>query len=680
MHQLICLMIIWGSACYAQVGPGKSSSQRKANSPLQAKVAVENKPLLKIDSVLMVVGGDSVTKGEFLSIFRKNNIRDTANQEKAIAEYLDLFINFKLKVKAAKDMGKDTSKAFINELKGYRKQLAQPYLTDKELNDKLIDEAYQRMKKEIRVSHILIGVKEDAIPKDTLAAFTKIMDLRKRLLKGEDFGKLAKEYSEDPSAKQNEGDLGYFTSMMMVYPFETVAYNTPVGQVSMPVRTKYGYHLIKGVDVRDARGQVHVAHIMVDVKENVADSIVARARKKAEELYAKVTSGEDFAKLASAYSDDRTSGKNGGELPWFGTNRMVLEFENAAFDIKNIGEISKPIRSPFGFHIIKLLDKKGIPSFDEVKGELKQKILRSKDSRSMIGRNAAIARIKKDYNFREENKSLDEMISKMDTSFLSGRWSMEKLDGPNKNLFQIGKESFGTKDFAKFLSENQSVQSKEASIELLVRKSYNTFRDNKIIEYEDAHLEEKYPDFRMLMQEYHDGILLFDITDQLVWSKALKDSSGLANFHEINKGKYMWGERLDAVIYKSKDVKTAKSVRKLVMKRKKKGYSTDEIKRKINVKSELNLQTEEGFFSRGDNETIDKISWAEGISPDQVSNDGSVIFVEVRRVMAPQPKSLQEAKGIITSDYQNFLEKEWINELRSKYKVEVKQEVLQTIK
>jgi peptidyl-prolyl cis-trans isomerase SurA len=673
-----CLLLLFAlSSVSLQAQTGSKKSTSNSTNKKTNIVQPPPPPVEIVDPILMTVGGDPVTKGEFESIYRKNNQKDTKSDRKALEEYLELFTNFKLKVKAAKDAGKDTVKAFQNELKGYRKQLAQPYLTDKDVNDKLINEAYERMKKDVRASHILIKLGSDPSPKDTLIAFNKIMGLRNRVLKGEDFGVLASANSDDPSAKQNAGDLGYFTSMMMVYPFENAAYNTTVGQISMPVRTKFGYHILKVVDTRDAQGQVHVAHIMVKVPENAKDSTVAISRKKIEEIADKVKKGEDFASLASNFSDDRTSGKNGGQLPWFGTGKMVPDFEKAAFDLKKDGDISQIIQTQYGFHIIKRLERKGVQAFDEVKAELKQKV--TKDSRSQVSRNSVISKIKAENNFKEDPKALIELISKVDTSYYNGKWKAESAAGFVKPLFNLGNVSYSQQDLAKFISENQSKQSKESSLDGLVRKAYDAWKDDKIIAFEDAKLESKYQDFRLLMQEYRDGILLFEITDENVWSKALKDSAGMAGFYENNKLNYMWGDRLEAVIYKAKDLKVAKESRKLVDKKIKKGTSIEEITKKVNASSQLNLQVEEGVFSKGDNETIDKITWIEGVSPDIINADGSVTFVEVRKKMAPVPKSISEARGLITADYQTFLEKEWIEQLKKKYTVTVDRAVFDTI-
>ncbi len=669
---LLAACILSGTIALAQTTPKKKPTVAKA--PQVVTVAA---PVVE-DPIMLIVGGDAVTRAEFESIYRKNNSKDTASSRKALEEYLQLFINFKLKVKAAKVAGKDTAKAFQTELKGYRRQLAQPYLTDKNVNDKLIQEAYERSKKDVKASHILISLPSEPLPKDTLAAYTKAIKIRERLMKGEDFAILARQNSDDPSAKQNDGDLGYFTSMMMVYPFESAAYLTPVGEISAPVRTKFGYHILKVTNVRDAQGQVHVAHIMVKNPENAKDSIIAENKKKIDEINSKIKKGDDFGQLASQFSDDRSSGKNGGQLPWFGTGKMVPEFEKVAFELKNDNEVSEPFRTPYGWHIVKRLERKGVQSFDEVKAELKSKI--SKDSRSQLSSDAVIARVKKENGFTEDFKSLDEFILKVDTSFLNGRWKSDGVKTMLKPIFVLGKEASTQYDFAEFLVQNQSRQTKDNNLEALVRKSYDYFKNEKVKAYEDVRLEQKYPEFRMLMQEYRDGIMLFEITDENVWSKALKDTIGLEEFHKQNLANYMWGNRVEAVVYKSKDVKIAKATRKLVAKRAKKGTTIDAIRAEVNETSQLNLQTEKGSFSKGDNETVDGVNWVLGISADKVNADGSVTFVEITKVLEPTPKTLQEARGLITADYQTYLEQNWIKELQSKYPVEVKREIFEKIK
>ncbi|MFN4121884.1 MAG: peptidylprolyl isomerase [Flavobacteriales bacterium] len=678
MYKRVCLIALacaMSSAIMAQTGK-TSTSNRNLNK--QTTKAEANPQVVKAaeDPVLMTISGKNITRSEFEHIFKKNNPKDAKIDRQALDEYLELFINFKLKVAAAEAEGKDTMRSFKNELAGYRRQLAEPYLRDKDVSEMLIQEAYERGKTDVHASHILIAVDQNASPKDTLEAFKKIIRARERVLRGESFDNVARQVSEDPSAKQNGGDLGYFTSMMMVYPFETAAYNTPIGEVSMPVRTRFGYHIVKVHDRRPAQGQVRVAHIMVRVPENASDSTEKELKAKIDEIYQRVLKGEDFGDLAQKYSDDRTSGKSGGQLAWFGTGRMVPEFEKAAFALKREGEVAPPVRTSFGYHIIKLLERKGIPSFDEVKGELKLKI--SKDSRSQLSRTAIIERVKTENNFREDLKALDELIKVVDTTYLNAKWDKDRAEKLRKPLFSIGNKTFTQFDFADYLEFNQSRLAFDTDIPALVRKTYRTWVEDKIIEFEDAQLEQKYDQFRLLMQEYRDGILLFEITDKMVWSKALEDSAGLAAFHEANRSKYMWGERLDAVIYTAKDEKTAKAARKLIAKRSKKGYQPEEIVKELNKTSQLNLQMQKGLFSAGENEVIDMAPRQTGISQNYNRPEG-VVFVVVNSVLAPMPKSISEARGLITSDYQNYLEKEWLKSLRQKFPVNVNKDVLYSI-
>lgn len=625
------------------------------------------------DPVLLNVGGKEITKGEFETIYHKNNTKNTADR-KSIDEYLELFINFKLKVREAEAQGLDTTAAFRNELEGYRKQLAQPYLVDNEVNEKLLREAYDRMKKDVRASHILVKVDQDALPKDTLAAYNKAISIRERILKGEDFGKLAQELSDDPSAKENAGDLGFFTSMQMVYPFESAAYNLNINEISMPVRTRFGYHLLKVTDRRDAQGQIQVAHIMVKSPKTATPEEAEKAKAKIDEIYQQLKNGKDFAELAKEFSEDKGSAKKGGELPWFGTGRMVPEFEVAAFRLKEKGDYSEPVKTQYGWHIIKKLDQKPIPSYDETKAELKARI--QKDSRSQKSRESMIAKIKKEYKFKDNPKAREEFYKIVDTTFFSGKWSSEgkKLD---KVLFTIGDQKVTQKEFAKYLESHQVARNK-TELQPVIDHLYKQFTEERVLAYEEKMLPAKYPEYKALLQEYRDGILLFDLMDKMVWSKAVKDTAGLKAFYEKNKDKFMWGERIEATIYTAANEEIGKKLRAMLTDKKKK-YTDDEILAALNKDSQLNLKIETSKFPKGENELVDKAGTTPGLSPN-MQKDGKVIIVDVKRVLAPEPKTLNEAKGLITAEYQNELEKEWIQELRAKYPVTVNKQVLETVK
>lgn len=627
------------------------------------------------NSTLLTVGGDVVTRGEFMTIYKKNNSAPTAI---SVTDYLDLFINFKLKVKEAKDLGLDTAKTFSSELRGYRKQLATPYLTDKEVNDKLLTEAYDRSKKDVRAAHILIKCDAEALPKDTLIAYKKAVSLRDRVLKGEDFNKLAEQFSDDPSAKENKGDLGYFTVFNMVYPFETAAYSTQKGQVSMPVRTRFGYHLVKVEDMRDAQGTIHTAHIMVKLPKDAKQADIDAAKLKIDEVYTKLKAGEKFDDLAAKYSDDKASAKKGGELPWFGTGRMVPEFETAAFKLNTDGDYSEPVLTQYGWHIIKRLEKKGVASFDDVKVEFKSKI--GKDSRAEKSKTSLVNKIKAEAAFKEDRKMLLDFNKAIDSTIYDGNWKTDKAAALTKVIFNLGNKNYTQADFAKFIASRQTKRAKDVSIQSIVNTMYDKFVEESALTYEDTQLEGKYPAFRDLLNEYRDGMLLFEITDKKVWSKAVEDTLGLKGYYDANKNNYMWGERADVTIFKFANKEVAERFRKYMKKNAKNNPTNDQILKEMNKTSQLDLQIEEGVYSKKDNETVDKVSWVAGTMSPDMDAEKSIIIVRVNKVLAPSPKSIAEARGLITADYQNYLEKEWIGMLRKKYTVTVDKAVLDTIK
>jgi len=673
------------------------------------------------DPVMLTIAGENITRAEFEKVFLKNN-RDEKKDRKSLEEYLNLFINYKLKVKEALDTGLDTVKSFTDELSGYRKQLAQPYLTDKEVTEKLLHEAYERMKKDVRASHILAMASQEALPRDTAAAWlrisiirdyvngknisaekiaeyetaiTKPLDLkdvsyskdsteakkkvnalkdlaRQKPAGGEDrFALAARITSEDPSAKDNSGDLGFFTALQMVYPFETAAYTLKKGEISTPVRTHFGYHLIKVTDSRPNQGEVKVAHIMVKSPTGsvATDSVNSKAR--IDSVYAQLKAGAKFEDLVTKYSDDPGSAKNQGALPAFGTGRMVPEFEVAAFAIKNVGEYSQPVRTAYGWHIIKMLERKGLAPFDSMQAELKTRV--SKDSRSDLSKTSFLARVKAKYNFKEYAKAKEEFYKVVDSTLAQATWLKEKADKLNKSMFTLLGKNYTQQDFADFLISHQQKKT-NIPLRVLFDNLYNDFVNQSVLAFEENRLEINYPEFKSLMQEYHDGILLFDLTDKKVWSKAVKDTAGLKEFYEKNKNNYMWGERLDAVIYTCASADIAKKVRKMLNK----NLTADSLMNIHNKDNRTSLQIKSGVFSKGDNEIIDSIAWTAGVTKDMEKN-GQVIFVDVKRKVSPEPKNLDEARGMITADYQQFLEKDWIESLRKKYKYNVNQEVFSSL-
>jgi peptidyl-prolyl cis-trans isomerase SurA len=624
------------------------------------------------DPVILTIAGENIPKSEFERVFRKNNNKDSTYDKKAVEDYLQLYINYKLKVKEALELGMDTVKSFNDELGGYRKQLAQPYLVDKQVGESLLREAYDRMKTDVRASHILIKCEQNALPKDTIEAYNKAMKVRAEVTKGGDFSAIAKKYSDDPSAKENGGDLGFFTALQMVYPFESAAYSLKQGDVSMPVRTRFGYHIIKVTDTRPDQGEVKVAHIMVKVPLNAKGEDSAKAVQKINEIAGKLRAGEKFEDLAKQFSEDASSAKNGGVLPPFGTGRMVPEFEKAAFALTTTGSYSDPVRTAYGWHIIKLIERKGIGSFEDVQADLKQKV--QKDSRSELSKSSMIARIKDKYNFKENPKAKDEFMKVVDSTLVQGKWTADKAANLNHEMFSLGNKSYTQQDFAKYVVDHQTRHETSGAPSMVAGSMYNEWTKDAALAFEETKLDSLYPDFKNLMQEYRDGILLFELTDKKVWSKAVKDTAGLKDFYEKNKSNYMWPARVDATVYTCANADISKQVRSLM----KKIDDDDTLMSRINKTSQLNLQVKSGKFAKGDNDVVDKVEWKQGVSPD-MQLDKQVAFVNIKKVLPPAPKSLDEAKGLITADYQNVLEKEWISSLRAKYPVIVHQEVVDTV-
>lgn len=630
--------------------------------------------------VLFTVGNDKVTVSDFEYVYNKNNINNQSDySEKSLRDYLNLYQNFKLKVKEAEAMQLDTISSLKTELEGYRKQLAKTYLTDREISDKLIEEAYNRSRTDVNASHILVKVDENANPADTLTAYRKILALKKRIDKGEAFEKVARENSEDPSAKTNDGNIGYFTVFGTIYPFETVAYSLKPGEVSAPVRTEFGYHLVKLNNSRPARGQIHTAHILVRFPENATQTDKDAAKKKIDSVYNLLNTNKvSFDDAVRDFSDDRASRAKNGELQWFGSGspvRMVPEFEDAAFTLQKDGDITKPVQSQFGWHIIKRLEKRDIPTFAEAKNDMKKKVER--DTRSQVAKNKLVERIKRENAFTEIPAAKAELAAKIDTGVAKGNWKSDSLVRANssKVLFTMAGKSYTQADFLEYV-EKVAKRRNDKGKDALINEYYEGFVNTKALEYEESTLESKKPEFRNLMKEYRDGILLFELMDRQVWTKSVKDTTGLEEYRAKNASKYMWPNRADVVIYNVNDAKLADAANKMA----KKNATADAIKVKLNkAGAKGKISTIEGKYEKGQYDVVDKIEWKPGVTPVEKLNDSSYRFVVVKQVVGPEPKTLKEAKGYITSDYQEYLEKTWLEGLRKKYPITVDEAVVKSL-
>ena len=625
------------------------------------------------DPVLLKIDENPVTKSEFETIFKKNN-RDSVITQADLDEYVELFINFKLKVNEAEQLGMDTIPQFTRELKGYRDQLAKPYLADKSMTDSLVREAYNRLQSEVRASHILITLQPDPMPEDTLKAYREVEKIKEEVSADPTkFEKVARLKSNDPSAAKNNGDLGYFTALQMVYPFENAVFNTPVGEIGGPIRTQYGYHLVKITDKRAARGEVRVAHIMIRTEEGDPQDVQQRMQQRADDLYVRLEAGEDFADLAKKFSDDRSSSARGGELPTFGPGKMVAEFENAAFALNSVNEISKPVKSPYGWHIIKLLERIPLKSYDEMEKELESRI--AKDSRSHVSKESFINQRKAEYHFQQDKRQLKPFYDGIDTSYFTGGWEpSENLKNAHKTLFTLDGKEYIQGDFLKFIQQRMRMRRQVEPIKQMVDETYDRWVELQVMDYEDSQLENKYPEFKALITEYRDGILLFDLTDQKVWSKAVSDSAGLADFYKGHKKDFMWKERAAYDIYTVENVKEGNAVRKLL----RKGNNQDEIREKLSGKSTMDIKVESGLKEKEDVPVLEKVKWETGVSQ-VINDDGQLKVVQIKEIKRAAPKDFSEARGIITAAYQNALEAMWVQQLREKHDIELNKEVLYSI-
>ncbi len=479
--------------------------------------------------ILMNVAGRDVEEGEFIRMYNKS--LDPGNKDD-LPDYLGQFINFKLKVADAIAEGFDTTKAFRDELHGYREQLAQSYLTDNDIKQKYLHSAYDRTLSEINASHILIKCKPDAAPADTLKTYNKAMGLRERVINGEPFESVARSESDDKSASQNGGNLGYFTAFQMIKPFEDTAYSLKPGMISMPVRTQFGYHIIRVNDIRPSRGKVKVAHIMIAAPPGSDDKRIQKAREEIDSIYLKLKSGVPFRELASKYSDHKESAERGGELDWFGAGEIIGDFSEAAFSIKDTGEYTKPVRTIYGYHIIKLLGKKPPLSYEESKPYLESKI--NQMYLTSLGKKSFTAKLKKEYNFVVNQRVHDWFVNNTDTLIMQGKSVYNRRKLPSGDIYSFADQHFKAKDFAGLIEKGgRHVVSDDPLkfIDLTIESASN----DQINSYENSILEKKYPDFRYLMNEFHNGILLFDISSEKVWNKVQQDTVGLLNYYNSHR-------------------------------------------------------------------------------------------------------------------------------------------------
>ena len=623
------------------------------------------------NDVLFTVDNDKVLASEFIRVYNKNLDLVKDESQKDIDNYLELFINYKLKLQEAKKLGFNEKPEYIRELSNYRKQLAKNFLTDSQATDELVKEAYERVSYEVNASHVLIRVSEDAPAEDTLKAYNEILKLRDQVLK---------EGFEAVKNKVHNGqtifaeDLGYFGGFRMVYPFESAAFNTPVGELSQPFRTRFGYHIVKIFDKRKSKGEVEVAHILISKQKKADDSISQNPEQRINDIYTKLQQGENFESLAKQFSEDKNSASKGGKLSPFNSGQLNSKtFEETAFNLENQGDYSKPVETDLGWHIIKLINKKPVESFENMKGQLELKVKR--DSRSNLINEAFVKKIRDHYKVTDNYEALQYFNTIVTDSFYKRKWEIPENLNKEKHLNSIGEKQLTYLDFANYLKNAQRKLRNQKPLELVVKDNYKEFIDSHVLKYYEDNLENENKEFSNIVDEYRDGLLLFDLMESEIWNAAKKDSMAVKDYYEKNKEDYFVNERVDALVASSPKETVIKKVSKMLSN----GMTEIKIKDALNKKGKVNVIFTSGLMEKGHQALPPEFQFKEGLSKIYKHND-SFVVVNVNKILPKEQLSFEDAKGRVVTNFQDQKEKSWIQELHQKYKVVVNNEILNKIK
>ena len=623
-------------------------------------------------NVLLTINSNPVYSSDFTKVFNKNLDLVVEESQKNVAGYLDLFIDYKLKITEAYAQGLDKNQQYIKEFKKYEDQLAKKYIYDKRIVSKLVEEAYDRSLEEINAEHILVLSNLNDSPNDTLKAYNKIKEAHVKALKGENFTSLVIEYSEEPGAKKSKGKLGYFTAFQMVYPFENTAYNTNVGEISEITRTSFGYHIIKINDRRKKKPKINVSHIMIFSNN---DKKAEDPEERINELYAMIMQGESFENIAKQFSEDKNTGVKGGQLKTFGPGDLKApKFENAAYSIKNEGEIIAPIQSAFGWHIIRLNEKFSIPSFEEQKDDIEKKV--KGGARALIVTQAINNKIIKKYGFKEGESYISYFNNYVNDNILSRKWTYSSIPlTENQILFTIGDHDVTYTDYAEYLRDNQKTIKKYANKESLLIDLYVRFKNETLKNYFKERLEVENKEYATIINDYRNGLLVYDVMNKNIWQIAKIDSTGLKNYYEKTKNNYNWKKRLDVDIYSSSDEITTKQVQTLLMR----GEESATIKKQINSDGKINIITVSDVFEIDQSELPEGLIPVKGVS-DIKLNDGFYVVVNIKEVIEPTLKEFDEVRGTVISYFQTEIEKKWMQSLRDKYEVKINNKSLKKLK
>ncbi|MDO1500158.1 peptidylprolyl isomerase [Winogradskyella maritima] len=618
------------------------------------------------DTILLTVEKDDISVEEFLRVYKKNLDLVQDESQKSIDGYLDLFINYQLKLQEAKQLGLDKSPTYLKDYEKYKEQLINSYVKEHEVTSQLVKEAYNRMKYDVNAVHIL--VKSSATGQDTLAIYNQLLDYRKQL---DDEG------FEATKAKLHNGqtifveDLGYFSSFKMVYDFESAAYNTPVGTISMPFKTSFGYHVVKVLDKKPSRGTVTAAHIMVLHKQK--DSTV-NAESRIKDIYAKIEAGESFEALAKQFSDDKGSARNGGKLSPFKSGQLnSTVFEDTAFGLANVGDISKPIQTQNGWHIVKLLNKKQVPEFEDAKPGLEAQIKR--DSRSKLINSAMASKLMERYTVNLNPNAQTYLSTIINDDFFSGKFVLPETFKGEDYVLKINDSVYSNSDFIKHLQgARRKYMRKQVPTKQMLSDELTLFKENSLLDYRKKNLEFEDKEFASILKEYRDGLLLFDLMEKEIWNKASKDTLGLKAFYEANASNYTYKDRVKVQMASTKDKALAERIHSF----RAQGKSKEEIKTLLDASGKAVLFTN-GVFARDDTKFPQDLQFNLGLSPIYKHNE-NYHSLNVLEVLPSGIKPFNETKGAVINDYQTQLEANWIDALKEKYKVKVNEEALEALK
>ncbi len=617
------------------------------------------------DPVLMTINGKDVTLSEFEYLYKKNNSQQM--QQQSIDEYVDMFVTYKLKVADAEAAGLDTAKTFLTEYNGYRNELAMPYMRNNELEDSIVKDVYNRMKEDVDVSHIMLPLQSD--PALKTYEYNRLDSIRTAIINGASFEENALKYSIDGAARFNKGRMGFISANKLPYTFEDAAYNTPVGEISPIIETFFGIHIVKVHARRPNPGQVLTQHILKLTQGKSPEDAIAQ-RVKIDSIYALVKGGADFSDMAKRESEDPGSARNGGMLPWFGSGEMVPQFEQAAFALKN-GEISEPFATNYGYHIIHRIDHKDVPSLEEARKAILDVI--KGDARGNLAERTKLEELKKVHNARFNDEGLAEMMKALEAN--NGYDSTFIKTHANSALV-VAKVADKNITLGEIIAKMPTTAwlKPQGGYDVIV-SSIKRQMDVVTLEHEISELDKKYPEFRNLINEYRDGMLLFEISNLNVWEKASKDKEGLEAFFQANKYKYAWeGPKFKGfVIFATNDSVQTEVTKYLEAN----NIDNDSITTALRKKFGREVKVERVIAGKGENEIIDNIAF-NGKAP-ELKGRWTCYMPYHGRVIS-WPEEAADVRGPVTSDYQAQLEKEWVASLYKKYPVKINKKVLKKVK